>query len=146
MTLPNKILSTLAALCVFCVAPLYAQVDLGVQFTTTFPFYAGSTLFPAGTYLVTQPDSSVGVLRIAGPNTTQSAFINFIPTQSLDPAVAGKAVFNQYGNRDFLHSLTVAGELFGEQFSPGKKERQAADTEHQQMTSRVVASRSSSGI
>lgn len=146
MTLTNRMLTTIAALCVFCAAPLYAQVDPGVQFTTSFPFYVGNKLLPAGTYLVTQPDPATEVLLIAGRDVTGSAVVGFDPTESLNPAVEGKVFFNQYGNRDFLSKFTINGDVSGAEFQPGKKERQAADAEHQLASIRAVASRSPSGI
>jgi hypothetical protein len=38
------------------VLPLAAQIDNGVNFTTSFPFYAGNARMPAGSYKITQSD------------------------------------------------------------------------------------------
>ncbi len=143
MKLTSKILTSLAALCVFCAAPLYAQVDPGVQFTTSFPFYAGDQQLPAGSYLITQPDPSASILLISGP---KSASVGFVPTETFKPTLDGKVFFNEYGNRDFLSKLTVTGDSDGEEFLPSRKERHAADAEHQQVSNRVITTRSSSGM
>ncbi len=35
--------------------PAMAQIANGVDFTTSFPFYAGNAKMPAGAYTITQP-------------------------------------------------------------------------------------------
>src|ERR1700722_14447114 len=44
----SKLVARMGLLSLLSVMPLAAQIDNGVDFTTTFPFYAGSTRMPAG--------------------------------------------------------------------------------------------------
>ena len=37
--------------------PAVAQIANGVDFTTSFPFYAGNAKMPAGAYTITQPSA-----------------------------------------------------------------------------------------
>ncbi|MGB7170482.1 MAG: hypothetical protein WBD32_15860 [Acidobacteriaceae bacterium] len=146
MTRHNTILATLAVLCSFCAAPLYAQVDSAARFTTSFPFYVGNKQLPPGTYRLTTMDLSTSVLLIAGADARESAFAGYIPSRFSDPAAAGEVVFNVYGNHDFLSSITIPGDLSGAELLPSKMERRAANAEHLQASNRFVALRSYSGM
>jgi hypothetical protein len=56
--------------------PAIAQIANGVDFTTTFPFYAGNAKMPAGAYTITQPPDEDG---------SHSAFLDIAPTQAANP-------------------------------------------------------------
>jgi hypothetical protein len=52
----NKLVVGMGLLSLLSVMPLAAQIDNGVDFTTSFPFYSGNAKMPAGTYKITQSD------------------------------------------------------------------------------------------
>ena len=60
----GKLVVRIGFLSLLSVMPLAAQIDTGVDFTTSFPFYAGNAKLPAGNYRVSQPDMDVEILRI----------------------------------------------------------------------------------
>src|SRR5258708_21729452 len=55
------------------VMPLAAQIDDGVDFTTSFPFYAGNAKMPAGSYKISQTDIDSSVLQIQSSDGAHSA-------------------------------------------------------------------------
>jgi len=60
------------------VMPLAAQIENGVDFTTSFPFYAGDTKLLAGQYKVAQPDANADLLLVESINGAHSVFIDFV--------------------------------------------------------------------
>ena len=48
----GKVVASIGLLFLFSVMALSAQMDNGVKFTTTFPFYVGDAEMPAGTYII----------------------------------------------------------------------------------------------
>jgi hypothetical protein len=62
--------------------PATAQIVNGLSFTTTFPFYAGNTKLPPGTYKVTPTNFGTSTLQIENSTGSHSAFFDFIPTQA----------------------------------------------------------------
>jgi hypothetical protein len=108
------------------VMPLAAQIDTGVNFTTSFPFYAGNTKLPAGNYRVSQPDMDVEILRIQNIDEPQSTFVDFTPTQSLQPHRRSAVSFEKYGDTDYLDRVWIAGETYGIAIDPTKVEAAAA--------------------
>jgi hypothetical protein len=58
----SKLVVKMGLLCLLSVMPLAAQIINGVDFTTSFPFYAGNAKLPGGSYKITQPDIDAGVL------------------------------------------------------------------------------------
>src|SRR6267378_545986 len=67
------------------VMPLAAQIADGVDFTTSFPFYAGNAKMPAGSYKITQSDMDANILQIRSNDGVHSALVEFIPTRSAQP-------------------------------------------------------------
>ena len=47
-------LALIGALLSVAGTPLLAQIGNGIDFTTSFPFYAGNAKMPAGAYMITQ--------------------------------------------------------------------------------------------
>ncbi len=62
------------------VMPLAAQIDNGVDFTTSFPFYAGDTKLVAGQYNVAQPGANADLLLVESTNGAHSVFVDFVLT------------------------------------------------------------------
>jgi hypothetical protein len=68
----SKLVVGMGLLSLLSVMPLAAQIDNGVDFTTSFPFYAGNAKMPAGSYKITQSDN--GCKHIADPEQRWCAF------------------------------------------------------------------------
>jgi hypothetical protein len=47
-----------------------AQIDTGIEFTTSVPFYAGNADMPAASYKITQPDLNADMLLIRSTDET----------------------------------------------------------------------------
>jgi hypothetical protein len=123
----GKLVVGLAFLPLLSALPLVAQVDDGVDFTTAFAFYAGSTKLPAGSYKITQPDMNVHVLRVTSTGGTRAAFVNFLPTESVEPYERSVVTFRRYGGSDYLDRVSIGGETDGVELEPGKAEVKAAE-------------------
>jgi hypothetical protein len=107
--------------------PAIAQIANGVDFTTTFTFYAGNAKMPAGAYTITQPpDEENTVLLIQGKDGSHSAFLDIAPTQAANPHPNSDVTFNKYGTTDYLSQVWVTGQNYGMQVLPTKAEQKAA--------------------
>jgi len=122
----SKLVVRMGLISLLAVMPLAAQIDNGVDFTTTFPFYAGNTRMPAGSYKITQADFDTSVLLIESKDGAYSAFIEFIPTQAEQPHPQGDVTFYKYGDTDFLNRIWVTGQRYGMKVDPTKVETKAA--------------------
>ena len=107
------------------VMPLAAQVDNGVVFTAPFPFYAGNVKWPAGSYIITEPDANDKIALIRNIARTKGEFINFIPMTSLNPPMETDVTFQKYGDTGYLQTLSVEGEADGIEFPRTKAEAKA---------------------
>ena|SRR5437868_12289943 len=81
----SKLVVRMGLLSLLSVMPLTAQIVNGVDFTTSFPFYAGNAKMPAGSYKITQSDMDESILQIQSKDGVHSALIEFIPTHSAQP-------------------------------------------------------------
>jgi hypothetical protein len=109
--------------------PVTAQIVNGVDFTTSFPFYAGNAKLPAGAYTITQPQADDNtVLLIQSQSGSHSAFLDNMPTQATNPHSQSDVTFNKYGTTDFLSQVWVAGQNYGMQILPTKVEQKAASS------------------
>jgi hypothetical protein len=122
----GKLVVRIGFLSLLSVMPLAAQIDTSVDFTTSFPFYAGHAKLPAGNYRVSQPDMDVEILRIQNIDKPQSAFVDFTPTQSVQPHRRSAVSFEKYGDTDYLDRVWIAGETYGIKADPTKVEAAAA--------------------
>jgi hypothetical protein len=142
MTRTSKILSLVATICALPAGLLHAQ-SVGVgQFTTSFPFYASGQKMPAGTYRATMPNINDHLLLIRNVDSSQSAFVQYDPTQSTEPAVQGLATFHQYGNAYYLSDLTEKGEETGMEIQESTAEKRAAlaaQAKHEVASTKSVA-------
>ena len=59
-----KMTAGTAVLALGSALPMMAQMDNGMNFTTSFPFYAASVEMPAGSYRVSQPEMNAPELLI----------------------------------------------------------------------------------
>jgi hypothetical protein len=108
------------------VMPLAAQMDTGVDFTASFPFYAGDTKLPAGNYRVLQPEIGAEILQIQNIDNSRSIFVDFTPTESLQAHRQSAVSFEKYGDTDYLDRVWISGETYGVKVDPTKLEAAAA--------------------
>jgi hypothetical protein len=108
------------------VMPLAAQIDNGVEFKTTFPFYAGNAKMPAGSYMITQSDIDSSVLLVRSQDGVYSAFVDFVPTHAEQPHPQSDVTFHKYGDTDYLNRIWIDGQRFGMKVDPTKAETKAA--------------------
>jgi hypothetical protein len=106
--------------------PLAAQIVNGVDFTTTFPFYAGNSRMPAGSYKITQSEIDESVLKIQSSDGVHSAFLDIIPTQSSQPHAHSDVTFDKYGDTEYLNRIWVEGQEYGMKVDPTKAETKSA--------------------
>ena len=122
----SKSILKMGLLSLLSVMPLAAQIDNGVDFTTSFPFYAGDTKLPAGHYKVTQPDANADLLLVESINGAHSVFVEFAPTRSAQPHRQSDVTFQKYGDADYLNRVWIEGQNYGIKIAPGKVETEAA--------------------
>jgi hypothetical protein len=60
----GKLVVNMGLIFLLSVMPLAAQIENGVDFTTSFPFYAGNTRMPAGSYKITPSGFDTSLLLI----------------------------------------------------------------------------------
>lgn len=122
----SKSFIKIGLLSLLSVMPLAAQMDNGVKFSTSFPFYAGDSKWPAGNYKAFQPDMNADILQIQSTDGKRSAFVDFILTQSVQPYRQTVVTFEKYGDTDCLNRVSIEGEEYGIKVDPGKVEAGAA--------------------
>ena len=121
----GKLVVTMGMLSLLSVMPLAAQVDNGVVFTAPFPFYAGNVKWPAGSYIITEPDANDKIALIRNIARTKGEFINFIPMTSLNPPMETDVTFQKFGDTGYLQTLSIEGETDGLEFPRTKTEAKA---------------------
>jgi hypothetical protein len=121
-----KIVLRMGFLSLLSVMPLAAQIDTGVDFTASFPFYAGDTKLPAGNYRAFQPEMGADVLQLQNVDNSRSIFVDFTPTESNQPHRQSAVSFEKYGDTDYLDRVWIAGQTYGVKVDPTKVEAAAA--------------------
>jgi hypothetical protein len=122
----GKVVVCIAMLTLFPALPMLAQIDNGMNFTTSFPFYVGNVKMPAGSYRITQTDIDVNELLIESDDSKYSAFVDFVPTQSGEPHAQSDVTFHKYGDTEYLNRIWVEGQNYGMKVEPTKAEKKAA--------------------
>jgi hypothetical protein len=122
----SKLVVRMGLLSLLSVMPLSAQIENGVRFTTSFPFYAGNAKMPAGSYKITQSDMDVSELDIQSNDGVHSALLEFIPTHSSQPHPHSDVTFHKYGNTEYLNRIWSRGQEYGMKVDPTKAEMKAA--------------------
>src|SRR3984885_958433 len=122
----SKLVAGMGLLSLLSVMPLAAQIDNGVDFTTSLPFYVGNAKMPAGSYKITQSDMDAPILEIQSNNGVHSALVDFIPTQSAQPHPHSDVTFHKYGDTEYLNRIWVEGQEYGMKVDPTKAETKAA--------------------
>jgi hypothetical protein len=121
----SKLVVRMGLLSLLSVMPLAAQINNGVDFTTSFPFYAGNAKMPAGSYKVTQSDMDANILQIQSNDGVHSALVEFIPTHSAQPHPHSDVTFHKYGDTEYLNRIWVQGQEYGMKVDPTKAETKA---------------------
>jgi hypothetical protein len=107
--------------------PAVAQIANGVDFTTSFPFYAANAKMPAGAYTITQPaDEDNTMLLIQSEDGSHVSFLDIAPTQAANPHPKTDISFDKYGTTEYLSQLWVGGQSYGMLVIPTKVEQKAA--------------------
>jgi hypothetical protein len=122
----SKRVVRIGLLTLLSVMPLAAQIVNGVDFTTTFPFYAGNTRMPAGSYKITHSDVDENILQIQSSDGVHSALLDFIPTQSAQPHAHSDVTFHKYGDTEYINRIWVEGQQYGMKVDSTKAETKAA--------------------
>jgi hypothetical protein len=121
-----KLVVKMGLLTLLSAMPLSAQIAIGLELTTSFPFYAGNTKLPAGTYKVSQTNIDSTILLIESTNSVHSAYLDITPTETEQPHPQSSVTFHKYGGVDYLNQIWVQGESSGMQADPTKAETKAA--------------------
>lgn len=124
----GKTLLKMGLLSLLSVMPLAAQIDNGVDFTASFPFYAGNVKLPAGNYKVVPLDDNVNVLQIQNEDTLHSVLVGFTPTESAQPHPVTAVTFEKDGDTDYLNRVWIEGQEYGIKVDAGRVETEMADT------------------
>src|ERR1700688_1415948 len=122
----SKLVVGMGRLSLLSVMPLAAQIVNGVDFTTSFPFYAGNARMPAGSYKITQSDMDESILLIQSKDGVHSALIEFLPTHTAQPHPHSDVTFHKYGDTEYLNRIWVQGQQYGMKVDPTKAETKAA--------------------
>jgi hypothetical protein len=121
----GKVLIKMGLLSLLSVMPLAAQIDNGVDFTASFPFYAGDVKLPAGNYKVARLDENVDVLQIENRDNLHSVFVDFTPTESALPHRQTAVTFDKFGDTGYLDRVWIEGEEYGIKVDPSRVETAA---------------------
>jgi hypothetical protein len=125
----GKLVTRIGLISLFSVMPLAAQVAYGVKFTAPFPFYVGDTQMPSGSYSLTQPDDLFNkIAQVKSEDGLHSAYINVLPTESLEPPRQSKVVFEKYGNTLYFDRVILQGDTDGIAAESTKAEKKAQET------------------
>jgi hypothetical protein len=122
----GKLVVRIGFLSLLSVLPLAAQIENGVDFKTSFPFYAGDAKLPAGNYRVSQPEMGDEILQIQNLDNFRSVFVDFTPTESLQPHSNSAVSFEKYGDTDYLNRVWIEGQTYGIKADPTRAEAAAA--------------------
>ena len=123
----SKLVVRMGLLSLLSVMPLAAQIDNGVNFTTSFPFYASNAKMPAGSYKIIQSDLDMdaSILQIQSNDGVHSALVEFIPTHSAQPHPHSDVTFHKYGDTEYIDRIWVEGQEYGMKVDPTKAETKA---------------------
>lgn len=121
----GKVAGMIAILTLMSVATLMAQITSEVNFTTTFPFYAGKERMPAGSYTIS-PGVGEHTLKIESTDSNHSAYFDVTPTHSENPHTHTDVTFHRYGNTEYLNRVWVEGQRYGMRVNQTEAEQKAA--------------------
>ena len=121
-----KMLGASGLLCLLLAVPGVAQLANGMDFSTDFAFWVGTTKMPAGSYKITQPDQMQGMMRVSDAAGKHSAMVEFTPMQAETAHATSDVTFRRYGKDEYLNSVLVGGQKYGMKIEPSKAEQKIA--------------------
>jgi hypothetical protein len=101
-----------------------AQIENGLDFTTSFPFTVGSTTVPAGSYVVRQDDDNPALLQLTGKGV--ALFFETNKAQPRETPSTTEVVFSRYGDGYVLKDIWVEGSDSGFESVAAEGERHLA--------------------
>jgi hypothetical protein len=103
----------LALVCLLAAAPSYAQSDIKVKFSVSFPFLAGAAAMPAGSYTITEDVS--GHAMIYPAQGGHGTFILLTRASGFSPSNGHATVsFIQRDGRYYLNTVNLLdGRIIG---------------------------------
>jgi hypothetical protein len=91
-----------------------AQVVGPIEADIQFPFYAGDTKFPPGTYIIKPLDTSdLTLMEISTPDGRNSALFQVRDAQASTSPPKTELIFNKYGDNYFLSKVFDQGNKLG---------------------------------
>lgn len=108
-----KIVVRMGLLSLLSAMPLAAQIANSVDFTTPFPFYAGSAKMSAGSYRITQSDIGASILHIQSNDGVHSSLVDTVPTYSAHSHSDSDVTFQKYGGTEYLTRVWLQGQEYG---------------------------------
>jgi hypothetical protein len=106
-----KMVSASGLLCLLLVVSGVAQITDGMDFSTDFPFWVGTTKLPAGSYTITQPTQMQGTMRVSDASGKPTAMVEFTPMQVETPHASSDVIFHRYGTGEYLNSVWCGSEV-----------------------------------
>jgi hypothetical protein len=91
-----------------------AQIVGPIEVDIQFPFYAGDTKFPPGTYIIKPLDTSdLTLMEITTPDGRHSALFQVRDAQASTSPPKTELIFNKYGDNYFLSKVFDQGNKLG---------------------------------
>jgi hypothetical protein len=102
----KQILTVAAALVLTALAPAQSHAQQITQAKVPFAFQVANTVMPAGEYRVGRAlESNKQVQQIRRADSSASAFVITIPTQSTNKDAGPRLIFHCYGKECFLSEI-----------------------------------------
>jgi hypothetical protein len=110
------------------IVPVTAGVQIinRVTFSTTFPFTAGNTKFPAGSYSIRPLDDDSEIMEISSADGKISALFETMTTELPRTPSKGEVIFKKYGDSYVLSEIYEPGSKTGAMTIKSHAERQHA--------------------
>jgi hypothetical protein len=89
-------------------------------------FFSILCKLPAGNYRVSQPEMGDEILQIQNLDLSRSVFVDFTPTESVQPHRNSAVSFEKYGDTDYMDRVWIGGETYGMKTDPTRVEAAAA--------------------
>jgi hypothetical protein len=105
----NMALLSLAAVLVLMTSAGVAGANAGMRIQVPFDFYAGNQQLPAGDYTFSMESGLIATGSRVTIHTKDGKGICFLLTQPGKDETATRLLFNKYGNKHFLTSVSIRG-------------------------------------
>jgi hypothetical protein len=110
------------------IVPVTAGIQIinRVTFSTTFPFTAGNTKLPAGSYSIRPLDDDSEIMEISSADGKTSALFETMTAELPRTPSKGEVVFKKYGDSYVLSEIYEPGSKLGAMTIKSHAERQHA--------------------